>query len=293
MKSYIIFLGGNFNQLPYLKKIKEKNYKVILIDKNTDCPGIKYSDFFFQSSYNDKKKLNKIFSKIRNYKINSIFTASAHFAHVGASYLANKLNFVYPDGKNIETCLDKKFFYPFFKKNKINIPKTYLIKNKLELKKKLKKMDKDKLFFLKSDYSKNPNYIYSGMPKQLSKKKINWKKDQFFKKKYVLQEKFVGKNLRINIYKKKFEIYDFFSGDKIKIQKIPELKKFKIISKLQKLAKKLKMVNWLLKFDLIISKIDYVTLDIGLSPPNRMKSYWEKNNKDFINFYLKLYIKNF
>ena len=36
------------------------------------------------------------------------------------------------------------------------------------------------------------------------------------------------------------------------------------------------MVNWLLKFDLIISKIDYVTLDIGLSPPNRMKSHWEK-----------------
>jgi hypothetical protein len=157
----------------------------------------------------------------------------------------------------------------------------------------LKKVNKDKIFFLKSDYSKNPNYVYSGLPKELIKKKINWKKDQFLKKKYILQEKFMGKNLRINIYKNKFEIYNFFTGDMMQIQKIPELKKFKIISKLQKLAKKFKMVNWLLKFDLIVNKMNYVVLDIGLSPPHRMKSYWKKNNKDFINFYLKLYIKNF
>jgi hypothetical protein len=135
MKLYIIFLGGNFKQLPYLKRIKKKNYKIILIDKNIDCPGKKYSDFFFQSSYTDKEKLNKILSKIKKYKIRSIFSASAHFAYIGGSYLANKLNLAYPDEKSIKTCLDKKLFYPFFRKNKINIPKTYLIKNKVELKK--------------------------------------------------------------------------------------------------------------------------------------------------------------
>lgn len=293
MKSYIIFLGGNFKQLPYLKKIKEKNYKVILIDKNIDCPGKKYSELFFQSSYTDKKKLSKIISKIKKYKISSIFTASAHFAHIGGLYFANKLDLEYPNKKNIITCLDKTLFYPFFKKNKVNIPKTYFIKNKAELKKKLSKINKDKCFFLKSDYSKNPNYIYSGLPMQLAKKKINWKKDQFFKKKYILQEKFIGQNLRINIYKKKYEIYNFFNGNKTQIQNIPEMKKFGIINKLQTLAKKLDMTNWLLKFDLIINETNYVALDIGLSPPQRMKLHWEKNNKDFIYFYLKLYIKNF
>ena len=42
-----------------------------------------------------------------------------------------------------------------------------------------------------------------------------------------------------------------------------------------------------------INKKEYVALDIGLSPPHRMKSNWEKNKKNFIDFYLKLYINNF
>ena len=289
MKSFIIFLGGNFKQLPYLKNLKKK-YKIILIDKNINCPGKKYSDIFFKSSYMDKNKLNKIYLKIRKYKINNIFTASSHFAHIGCSFLAKKFNLSYPKEKNIKICLDKKLFYPFFKKNKINIPKTYLIKNKIELRKRLQKIDENKNFFLKSDYSKNPNYVYYGSPIRLAMKNINWKKDQFFQKKYILQEKFTGKNLRVNIYKKKFEIYNFYTGAKIDIKKIPEIKKFKIIEKFQNLVKNLKMSNWLLKFDLILNKKEYVALDIGLSPPNRMKSYWEKNNKNFINFYINLYI---
>ena len=161
------------------------------------------------------------------------------------------------------------------------------------MKKKLKTLDYQKTYFLKSDYSKSPNYIYYGLPKDLLNKKVNWKKDQFFKSKYILQEKFLGKNLRVNVYNKKFEIYNFFSGKKILIKKIPEIKKFKIIEKFQKLAKKLNMKNWLIKFDLIVNKKEYVALDIGLSPPHRMKSNWEKNNKNFIDFYLKLYINNF
>jgi hypothetical protein len=293
MKSFIIFLGGNFKQLPYLKNIKEKNYNVILIDQNINCPGRKYSDFFFKSSYTDKKKLYKIYLKIKKINISHIFTASAHFAHIGGSYLAKKLKINYPVEKNIKICLDKKLFYPFFKKNGINIPKTYLIKNKIDLKKKLKTLDYQKNYFLKSDYSKSPNYIYDGLPKDLLNKKINWKKNQFFKSKYILQERFLGKNLRVNIYQKKFEIYNFFSGKKIPIKKILEMKKFKIIKKFQRLAKKLNMKNWLIKFDLIVNKKEYVALDIGLSPPHRMKLNWEKSNKNFIDFYLKLYISNF
>ena len=51
------------------------------------------------------------------------------------------------------------------------------------------------------------------------------------------------------------------------------------------------MYKWLLKFDLILSKNDYVLLDVGMDPPHRMRVDWEKNRKNFINFYLNLYLK--
>ena len=52
------------------------------------------------------------------------------------------------------------------------------------------------------------------------------------------------------------------------------------------------MKNWVLKFDVIINKHDYVVLDIGMDPPSRMLRNWNKNNKNFYNFYIKLYLRN-
>ena len=51
------------------------------------------------------------------------------------------------------------------------------------------------------------------------------------------------------------------------------------------------MVNWLLKFDILIGSDDYVVLDVGMDPPYRMKKYWESKGLDFIDFYLDIYIK--
>ena len=67
--------------------------------------------------------------------------------------------------------------------------------------------------------------------------------------------------------------------------------KISVIDKLKKVSKMLGMKNWLLKFDLIVTKKDYVVLDVGMDPPNRMREDWKKKNKNFINFYLNLYLK--
>ena len=55
--------------------------------------------------------------------------------------------------------MNKKKFYEYLKKNKINYPRTSIIKNKIDLK--IKK-NSEINYYLKSDHSKNPNYIYSG-----------------------------------------------------------------------------------------------------------------------------------
>jgi len=287
---YLIFFGCNHKQLAYLQELK-KQFKIILIDKRKKNPGISYADIFFQCGYNDFEKLNKICKKLRKLNIKQVFTASSHFAHQGCSFVAKKFNIKYPTLKNINICLDKSVFYSFFKKNNIKIPKTTLVKNFEDLKKKLFKKDENKIFYLKSDFGKNPKYLYFGNKKYLLKKKINWKKNQFFKKKYILQEKFLGKDIRINLFKDKYNIYDFENGHKINNKKFHILSKLSVIDKLKKVSKMLGMKNWLLKFDLIVTKKDYVVLDVGMDPPNRMREDWKKKNKNFINFYLNLYLK--
>jgi len=291
MKPFVVFLGCNTKQLPYLKKLQFYKYQIILIDKNSNSVGKSFANIFFKCSYTNKIGLFKIFKKIKNLNISGIFSASSHFAHIGGSYLAKKLKIKYPTEKNIAICMNKYLFYKFFKKNNISIPSTSFIQSRKVLKKKLLKINNKKKFYLKSDLSKNPFYIYKGSAKILLNKKINWKKDQFLQKGYVLQETFTGKHLRINTYKKKFEVYDFFSGKKILKKKLPNLNKFHVIKKLLKIHRILEMKDWLLKFDLILNNKSYALLDIGISPPHRMKKHWEENKKDFIKFYLSLFLK--
>ena len=135
---FLIFLGCNYKQLPYLISIKKK-YKIILIDKNNNNPGKKYAYLNYNCSYNDISGLSKIYGKIKKLNIKKVFTASSHYAHQGAAYFAKKFKLKYPLLKNIDICLDKSKFYPFFEKNKLLIPKTKYVKNYLQLKKELSK----------------------------------------------------------------------------------------------------------------------------------------------------------
>ena len=291
MDNFVVFLGCNKKQLPYLNKIKKQNYKIILIDKNKKNLGVKISDNYYCSSYLDYKKLNQVYKKIKNKKISNIFTASSQFAHLGASYLAKKLKIPYPSLNSIDICLCKNRFYKIFKKHNLKIPLNFEIKNKSELIRILKNQNKNIFFYLKSDYGKSPNYLYKGTPDELLKTKINWKKDQYFKKNYILQKNFPGINLRINIFKNKHVIYDFYTNKLLSIDKFPLIKQNNIIKKFINISKYLKMKNWILKFDLILGTNTYKVLDIGIDPPSRMIKHWEKINKDFINFYLNLYFK--
>ena len=79
MIKFIVFMGCNKKQYPYLKRLKELNYKIILIDKNRKSVGRKISHQYFSSSYLDIKKLNLIYKKIKTQNIVNIFTASSQF----------------------------------------------------------------------------------------------------------------------------------------------------------------------------------------------------------------------
>mgnify|MGYP003327384800 CR=1 FL=1 len=65
-------------------------------------------------------------------------------------------------------------------------------RNEEELKKTLEKYSNDTSFYLKSDFSKNPNHIYFGTREELLNTKINWKKDRYYKEFYILQTKYIS-----------------------------------------------------------------------------------------------------
>lgn len=287
MKS-IIVLGCSQNQIKYLKLLKQK-FKIILLDKNKKSPGKNYAHLFFQYAYDDLIKLNYLLKK-KLIHADYIFTASSHYSFIGLAFLAKKLKLKkFPSQKSISIILNKTNFYNFLIKEKINIPWTKKIFHKKDLIKYKKLKGK---FFLKSDLGKSPYYIYSGSINSLIKKKINWKKDNFLKKNFLLQKEFSGTEIRVNIFNKKCICFYFNNG---KILNYNDKKKFdnlKILKKLNMINKKLEVENLLVKYDVIISKNEYVVIDIGLDPPQRMLHYFRKLKKDFYKFYLNFFINN-
>ena len=279
-KRKALVLGCNFNQIPYIIELKKK-YFVIGCDKNKLAPGKKLVNTFFECAYDNFKTLKKIC--LLNKDIQVVFSASSQFSILGVSYCNKILNKTYLKKSICNIILNKKNFYNFLHKKKIRFPKTIFIKNKRELK---NKINSDKNYYLKSDHSKNPNYIYSGKIVNFYEN-VNWKKDRYFKKFYILQEEVVGKNIRINFVKNKLIFFDFHKLNRIKKSEMGECN-FKSLEKdIFSICKDLNIINYIVKFDIIIEDKKYYFLDIGIDPPFRLKKYYKKKNKNFYQFYLK------
>jgi predicted nucleotidyltransferase len=287
IKKKILFLGCNKEQTKYLKEIRKLNKFIIIgTDINDLAYGKKYCDKFYKLSYENSKKLIDIGVKENFNKFDKVFTASSQVSYISASEFAKKFNIKFPKPQNIKKAIDKAKFYEFLKKNKINVPKFYIIKNKKELKKKLNE-NFNKIFYLKSDYSKNPNYVY-----QIYKSidlNINWKKDRFLKKCYIFQEFCYGTHIRVNFFENKFNF--FYTKKKFLVTK--NFIKNNIISKIKKIVTKLELSNMIVKFDIIVNKKNnFYFLDLGIDPPYRMRKKYLKKKINFEKLYINKYLLN-
>jgi len=292
MKSKILFFGCNHHQIPYMQNLKKRGYYIVATDMNNDAPGIHLADSFYHCGYDNFEGLEKAVDTEGPDEIKHVFTASSQFSHLGASHAANYLGIRYPKIMDINICLDKTKFYPLFKKNGILIPDTHYVRNEEELDKSLRKYPNDTSFYLKSDFSKNPNHIYTGTSKEILNTEINWKKDRYFQEFYILQTNYIGEGIRLNLFPDGYELYEFESGKILDKNDWFQFDDFGISNRLLDLKQQLGMNDWLLKFDVLIGSDDYVVLDIGMDPPYRMKKYWESQRLDFIDFYIDLYLNS-
>ena len=284
----ILFLGCNTDQLGYLNELKNRNYYIVGIDQNNNAPGKNLCNVFYNFGYDDVEELIAMGISENFSESDYIFTAAAQFANLGAAAFANRFNISFPSLSSIKICLDKTEFYDSFAANNLPIPATSKIKDEHELKQYLASSSGTN-FYLKSDFSKNPNYVYRFNKNNIPWDSFCWVKDRYLQEYYVIQEEFLGRSIRINIYGDRYNIFDFVTSTHIKPND-PFLINAEIIPKLQHFRKFHNMQNWLLKFDVISADQDYVVLDVGMDPPSRMYKLASEEGINFESHYLDQYL---
>lgn len=289
MRNKLLFLGCNLSQIPYLDVLKTQNWYIIGVDLNPVSPGIELCDNFYNLGYDDLSGLIDIGKKEKFTKNDRIFTAAAQFAHKGAAHFAKHFNIPYASEKSVDLCLDKVAYYKYFKQNNIPIPRTWYVKNEIELKELVLGMNKINWYYLKSDYSKNPNYVYRFKASDILFENIFWGRDRYLRKFYILQEEFVGVSLRLNIYADRFNVIDFLSGE-LTYHHHAQLKKLGVVDVLIRFMACVGLQDWLIKFDIILQEEKYVVLDVGMDPPFRMNKEAKKKGINFAKHYIDHYL---
>jgi hypothetical protein len=285
----ILFIGCNYDQLPYLTELKLRGYFVVGIDKNPNAPGRSLCDVFYEIGYDEIDEMIRIGQQNKFVSEDKIFTAAAQFAHKSAASFAAYFGCTYPKIEDIKSCLDKVAYYKKFPEISIPIPLTKFVQSQDELKSALKKFNPDAFCYLKSDYSKNPKYVYRFKVSAYEDQEIFWGRDIYLREYYILQEEVLGPSLRINLYGDRFNIYDFHTGLKTDAFN-SVVESLEVINALQKIRTYYGMNRWLIKFDVIINDVGFVVLDIGMDPPSRMKKTSDENGVNFAEHYLNQYL---
>ncbi len=289
MKNNLLFLGCNHSQVPYLKILKEKDWNIIGVDLNSNSPGKDLCDSFYNVGYDNLNKLIEVGEKEGFTKEDKVFTAAAQFAQKGAAHFAKYFNIPYASEKSIDLCLDKAAYYDYFQQNNIPIPRTWYIKKEDELKELLSSMDRSKWYYFKSDFSKNPNYVYRINASDVPFDKIFWGRDRYLREFYILQEEFSGVSLRINVYGDRFNVFDFLTGELTK-KYHKHIEELGVLSTLKNFMIGIGLQDWLIKFDIILQDEKYVVLDVGMDPPFRMNKESERQGFNFAKHYIEQYL---
>ena len=283
----LLFLGANEAQVPYLLEAQKRGYSTLVTDLNPEAPGRKHADHFCQTGYD---QLGSVLGFAEAHGLCSedkIFTASAQFAHLAGAYVAAKVGISYPSFDTIATCLDKSRFYPAFEKFDVPHPVTRYVMSQEELVKVVKEIDG--FIYVKSDFSKNPNYVYRFHSSDIQSSKICWTYNRNFQKFYCVQAEHSGTHLRLNLWRRNFNSFPFKHGENLNIKK-ETIERLGVISTLQRFIAAMGLDRFLVKFDIILSNEEYTVLDVGLDPPYRFFRHLRQLGYNVYDLYLSHYL---
>ena len=290
MQRKAFVLGGNYAQVPYIQELKRRGFKVILADKNKDAPGRNIADQFREIGYDQFSELIGYAKDQELCSSDFVFTAAAQFAHPAAAIIASTYSIRYPDADILRECLDKSRFYRAFGAVNIPIPPTSYIRDYEELLNAINRHGREKVFYLKSDMSKNPTYVYKFRGEEVCDYSFFWGRDRYLNEQYILQEEFRGRGIRINICGEYCNAFDFDSGQKMERTELEDcVGEHRVIEILTDYLRLKGLSSWLVKFDVIVTPSEWTALDIGLDPPSRMLRKYQELGLDFFAEYVGHY----
>ena len=277
----VLFLGGNHLQLPYLKAINALGYHTILTDMNEDSPCKNEVNTFYRKSYTDYEALIDIGNREGFNSSDKVFTASSHIAYQGAAAFAERFSIPFLSPDNVDILLNKCRTYDLFRELDIPIPPTEIFDADTTV-------DPHKVYYLKSDYSKSPYYIFRITDARIPE--LPREHDPFYQGRFLLQEEIRGTQYRINIFHNRAQILLKVTPSSA----IPVTSLGKghddILKKLFTVMDKLDAHNFLLKFDIMADNDSYYPIDIGLDPPSRLRLLTDHFERLFAEAYVKHYL---
>lgn len=84
---YVVSLGGGLNQLQYIREIQKRGFKTIVVDRNTECVGRRYSDVFINKSVS---KEEEIYEEISKYEVVGVISEQSDSALLSVAYLNSR-----------------------------------------------------------------------------------------------------------------------------------------------------------------------------------------------------------
>ena len=266
-KKSIICLAVELLKLNLLKKLKQENYFIFLIDKNKNCVGKKYSDIFINCSTSDYKSITLKLKKFRNeYKFIALFNQSSGLPVLSSCYLCERLGINYLKFKYAKKILFKSSLLKLCKKKKILIP-DFINKKKIT--------NPKKIVILKPSlpYKGKINTIKTSFGK--ISKKIERVKKNSIDGKAIVQEFIDGfdvtaygfiKNYKINILSI-FQENNFFDNQgnlskSFLINPSSKVKKSKITNQINNIIKKVKINNCPLSISFRVKKNKLYLIEI-------------------------------
>lgn len=134
-KGYFIVLGGGKDQIYLIKNIIELDYKVIIFDRNKNCPGFELAEFKIHLDFINYKKVIKKLSKLKKeYNLNyqGVITMGSDIPII-INKVAKTFNLFHNSLEIAKISQNKILMKQLFKKIKVDTPCFRVVKNKEQI----------------------------------------------------------------------------------------------------------------------------------------------------------------
>ncbi|MGE7689370.1 ATP-grasp domain-containing protein [Lysinibacillus sp. NPDC097214] len=116
----LLVLGGDYSQIPAIKKAKEMGCFVIACDYSEHNPGHQYAHAYYNIDYSDKEA---VLALAKSLKVDGIICFAADAAAPTVAYVAEKLGLMSNPYDSVEIVSHKDQFRAFLQANNFKVPR--------------------------------------------------------------------------------------------------------------------------------------------------------------------------